>query len=472
MRGRPALCLAALLVLAAGCAKPAFEFEPDDRIIADTTLIDVAAGTRHPGTTIVVRGDRIAALLDAATTVLPGDAKVLATGGYVIPGLWDMHVHALSNPDEAIRRALPLFIANGVTGIRDMGSVVDGLVDVRRRLAGDPSLAAPEIVASGPLLDGARLPWYGDLPLVLESPAEVDEALAKLEASGVDFFKVYDQLSPEVYDAIAAYANEKGIAFAGHPPTAIGMTRAAEAGQRTIEHLSVFTLADCVADPDAWFQRALDAKFGQAGYDAYYDVVIDFFMKTDGERCERAFEAIKAAGTYFTPTLVMELNDRDRVDRDSLAYLGRNARLFCAATLEAVALADANSRRIAYGDLLSAANTLYKLGIPLLAGSDTPNYCLVPGFSLHTELERLVEAGVSRRDALAAATINAAAALGKSDEFGVVAEGYRASLVVLLEDPLDDIRNTRTIRGVMVSGRWYGGGVIRGMLQSARPAAE
>jgi imidazolonepropionase-like amidohydrolase len=320
------------------------------------------------------------------------------------------------------------------------------------------------------LLDGARLPWYGDLPLVLESPDEVDEALLALEARGVDFFKVYDQLSPEVFEAIAAYANVRGIPFAGHPPRSVGMARAAAAGQRSIEHLSVFTLGDCVVDPDDWFKRALDAKFGEGGYNAYFDVVLDFFMKTDWERCGKALETIAAEGTYFTPTLVMELNDREHVDMASLEYMTPDSRAWCETTLEAVAAAPEHKLRLVHGEFLGAARTLHDIGIPLLAGSDNPNYCLVPGFSLHSELVAMAKAGISSRAVLAAATVNAAAALGYADEFGVVAEGYRASFVLLVDDPLTDIRNTRNIRGVFVSGRWFGGAEIRALKYAARQA--
>ena len=374
------------LLIAAGCSSDDVVWQSTDRFIIDVTVIDVEDGIARPDQTIVVRDGRIFALLPAAEVGVPDNGQVLHIGGYVIPGLWDMHVHALSDPDDAINRSLPLFVVNGITGVRDMGSVVPGIVETRSRLAEDPSLPAPELYVSGPLLDGVKLPWYGDLPLVLEDEAAVERELPRLLEQGVDFFKVYGQLSRPAYDAVMAYAEVHNVPVAGHPPDSVGMLAAAEAGQATIEHLSMFTLRECVADPRSWFDRAINAKFGDE-YVAYYRTVTAFFDAMDQDRCDEAYRAMAEAGTYFTPTLVMEFNDRARVDEEVLTFLSPRGLAWCEQGLAKSDSADPDARDQAYAAMQTQFARMRAAGVDFLAGSDTQNNCLVPGFSLHWELE-------------------------------------------------------------------------------------
>ena len=465
LRNRYLVGLIALLIVS--CSEPGPQLLPGDQLIIDTTVVDVAANELLPSMTVIVRDDRILAVLPSDQVNVTNEDLVIATGGYVMPGLWDMHVHALGNSDDAISRVLPLFLANGVTGIRDMGSVVDGVAAVRKRLANEPGLVAPAIVAAGPILDGVKLPWYGDLPLVIDSVDAVEAALTNLLEQGLDFFKVYDQLSQPVYDAIAAYANENDIAFAGHSVRSVGMQRAAAAGQRSIEHLSLFSLGDCAAETDGWYERALGAKFGEGGYAAYYDVVIEFFESFDETGCEQAIATMVENSTFFTPTLVMELNDRSRVDESTFQYMAPGAIEWCENGLAAVEAAASPEQEAVFDLHLSFAKRLHDAGVLLLAGSDNPNYCLVPGFSLHWELSLLVEAGLTPAEALQTATINAASALGKEGEEGKVAPAYRANLVMLDANPLDDISNARQVTGVIAGGRWLGRDALDSMLQSA-----
>ena len=422
----------------------------------------------QPGMSVVIRDGSILVVEPAGDIEVPSTASIVHRGGFVLPGLWDMHVHSLSDPDKAVDELLPRYVAYGVTGIRDMGSVVSGVVATRERLAADASLLAPDIIAAGPLLDGVRLPWYGDLPLVLTEAAEVDTTLSGLVDQGIDFFKVYDQLSPEVYRAVLAFAAARDMLVAGHPPRAVGITEAAASGQRTIEHLSVFTFGDCVDEPAAWFERALSAQFGEGGYSAYYGVVLEFFAAGNPPACAGAIRSLVDNGTYLTPTLVMELNDRERVKLDDLAWLEAEARSWCDTTLASIDAVDPELREAAFSEFAEFALRLHEAGVRFLAGSDTPNYCLVPGASLHWELERLVEAGLSPGEALATATVNPAIVLGREAVDGRVAAGYRANLLVLAANPLDDIRNTRAIEGVFRGGHWIDAERIAGILGTGR----
>ena len=454
-----------------GCGESDETWLPTDRFVKNVTVIDVVDGVARPNQTIVIREDRILAVRDAEDVRISDASQILQSGGHVIPGLWDMHVHALSDPDDAIDRSLPLFIANGITGVRDMGSLVPGIVETRARLERDPSLPAPELFVAGPLLDGVKLPWYGDLPLLLDDAASAERELPRLLEQGVDFFKVYDQLSRPAYDAVLAYAAENDVLVAGHAPESVGVLEAATAGQSTIEHLSLFSLRECVAEPRAWFDRAINAKFS-GEYVNYYRTVTAFYEAIDQERCDEVYRAMAEAGSYFTPTLVMEFNDRARVDEDALAYLGSGAIDWCEQGLAKMDGADPAARDDAYAAMHAQFERMRDAGVSFLAGSDTPNNCLAPGFSLHWELEQLVEAGLAPIDALRAATSDAAAAIGRDADSGRIQAGYRADLVVLGGDPLQQIRNTRHIRGVLQNGRWYDESALNALRADAAAAVR
>lgn len=444
---------AAALLLITGCSGPDSPFESSDLFLTGVSIIDTVTGELLHGHTVVIRDERILAVEPSSGITVPMDARVLASGGYVVPGLWDMHMHALSDPDDAINRALPLLIANGITGIRDMASLLPGIAETRARLAADPELPAPDLYVSGLFLDGAKLPWYGDLPLVLDSAEAAEREVPKLVDAGVDFFKVYEQLPSDAYAAVIELAKNYGMPVAGHAPQAIGLSGAAQAGQRSIEHLSIPGLRDCITDPDDWFNRSINAKFTE-GYDAYYQVIVDFAAAIDRPACQAAFKQMAQSGTFFTPTLVMEFNDRTRIDPQAIQYLPAASRDWCETTLQGTGTADPERRESAYAVWIELLGMVRNAGVRLLAGSDSANFCLTPGDSLHWELQRLVEAGLSPLEALQTATLNAAAAMDREDELGRVSAGYRADLLVLAENPLEDIRHLRQFAGVMRNGQW------------------
>ncbi|MEO1305317.1 MAG: amidohydrolase family protein [Pseudomonadota bacterium] len=224
-------------------------------------------------------------------------------------------------------------------------------------------------------------------------------------------------------------------------------------GQRTFEHLSPFSFGDCLTDPSDWFDRGIATKYG-GSYDAYYSHIEDLFAALDRQTCHEVYEAMSANGTYFAPTLVMELNDRSRVPAADIAFISPDFRDWCDSVLDSIDDADSERRERVYRQFSDTLLMMKDAGVRLLAGSDMPNNCIVPGFSLHWELERLVEAGVSPLEALQAATINAAAAMDRDDEIGQLRPGFAADIVLLNANPLDQISNTRMINGIMLNGRW------------------
>ena len=270
---------------------------------------------------------------------------------------------------------------------------------------------------------------------------------------------------------MAQFAKDNNIPFAGHPPKSVGLSQAAASGQMTIEHLSIFSLAECVDDPEGWFRKGLNSKF-QEGYSAYYQVVIDFFANIDWQRCDAALQAMADQGTFYTPTLVMEFNDRTRVDEETFVFQKGRGAEWCQATLTSIDSSDANLQQQAYQALTDFLQKMHGLGIRQLAGSDTQNYCLTPGFSLHWELQPMVEAGLSPLEALRGATLHAAAAMQRADSQGQVKVGYAADLLLLSANPLDDIRHTQSIQGVIQQGRYYDNQQLTQLLSQAQNASQ
>ncbi|WP_300527794.1 amidohydrolase family protein [Maricaulis sp.] len=423
--------------------------------IADVTVIDVTSGQAIASQTLFLSHDEILGYMPTSDAPdHPADAALMDGAGlFVMPGLWDMHVHALSDPDDAIDRVLPLFVAHGVTGVRDMGAVMAGLTETRSRIAADPGILAPAIIAAGPLLDGQALPWYGDLPLVLETPEAVPGELAQLREAGVDFFKVYGGLQPEVYDAIIAYAAQQDVPVAGHVPNAVGLFSVAEANQTTVEHLSPDAFRVCVAEPQAYFNRSVETRFG-GDYDGYFQNLVDWFEEAEtAPACAEAIAALAAADTYLTATLVMEVFNTGRIDSEALGFMPAQGQSWCQTNLDGVANADPALRETAYAGFFAFTRRLREAGVGLLAGSDMPNFCNVPGASLHWELQRLAEAGLPEAEILRMATMEAALVAGQGSQRGQIVPGYTADLVVLRANPLIDIAATEEIETVIQAGR-------------------
>ena len=452
------------------CAGP--PLPPTTLAILDVQVLPMDDETVLDNQMVLIHEDQIVAVVPAERRRVPAGARVVeGNGRYVIPGLWDMHVHAISDPDDAIARTLPLFLAHGVTGVRDMGSTLEALVETRKRLADDERVLAPRLVAAGPLLDGTRKPWYRDLPLILESPEDVRAELTRLRDAGVGFFKVYDDLAPGTYQAIAEAAEELAMPFAGHPPTTVGWTAAATAGQHSVEHLGLPALKDCIDDYDTWFSRSIGARFGE-GYDAYYRVLEQAWEAIDWQRCDAMLQALADHDVYFTPTLGMEINDRGRVDLDAIEGMLPQSRDWCRTTLDGIDQADPELREAVYARLGSTLRRAKDAGVVLLAGSDSENYCLAPGAGLQTELALLVEAGLTPYEALRAATRDAAEAVGFGDRSGRVAPGYWADLVLLEANPLEDVTRTRTIAGLVAAGRWIDSSELESIRAQALAVAD
>lgn len=382
------------------------------------TVVDPAAGAR-PGMTVVVKENRIVTVAPAGAAPLPREARVIpAQGKYLIPGLWDTHVH-LENAGEP---ALPMLIAFGITGVRDMGAERFEPLRAWRTEILSGARVGPRIVAAGPIVDGPTPHW--PLRVTVTDEAGARRTIDSLATVGVDFIKVHQQLGREAYFAIAAEARKLDLPFAGHVPNVVSGIEAAAAGQRSLEHMTG------IPAPRDTALRATVAALVK--YHTWIDPTLNIFWVL--AHLQELQAADDPLNRYLSPSLRKFWEDQKSAWSGDMSP---------------------EARRKDYHDLTESLQALHRAKIPILVGTDLGFVFVYPGKSVHDELERLVEAGYSPLEAIRAATLNPAEYFGRSTELGSVAVGKLADLVLLDADPLTDIRNTRRINTVVANGRLF-----------------
>jgi len=450
-----------LLILPLGCLR----LSAQTLTITNGTVVDVSNGALRRGTTVVIEGNRITGVGPSAAAPKPRGQVVDATGLFVIPGLWDMHTHAYFGwpNDFGDNYVMPLFIANGVTGIRDMGSDLDAVLRARREVAAH-RITGPRMWVSGPMLDGPQVAFAASIAIT--TPDDGRKAVAMLTGKGVDFIKIQSGVPREAYFAIAAEAKKEGIAIEGHVPDAIRASEAVAAGQRTFEHLiGIFEAS--TPNEDSYLKR----KYG-AGNDSLANKFLATFLNGyDAAREASIIQLLAKDKVWQCPTLFWErgqwlVDVIDFTKDPDVAYTPRtwidkkypSMQKAIAEGMDPDPL-DVRQRFVAHE--LDIVRKLHVAGVPFLAGTDTPaGVGVTPGISLHLELQRFVSAGFTPLEALQTATINPARFMGKLSDFGSVQKGRIADLVILRANPLDDIANTRAIGGVVADGKYWSQGEI------------
>ena len=458
--------------------------------IRDVTVVDVIDGSLRAGQTVLVTGNRITVVGPGDVVDVPDKTQVVdGAGGYLVPGLWDMHVHSVANVawDMGLRSVnnadwhFPLFLAFGVTGVRNMG---DASADptlaltnsVKRRLA-TGALQGPRLVASGPAVDGD--PPLASNPVVVRTVEQARSVVDTLADHGADFVKVYEDLSREAYFAIMQQARAREIAVYGHVPFRVSPAEAADAGQRSFEHVLAMALG-CSSEPEAErdrFARILTDSSGSAVVErtplALFQHERRLYDARDPAACAETIEAYRRNGVAEAPSLV---GYHHVVNADAILADTSSMQLVPSAVRrnweDRMGSEIGRTIREILGPIvpLQAENVrlLNDAGVILLAATDVGIPMLVPGLSLHEELELLVAAGLTPLAALRAATVNPARVLGLADELGSVEAGKLADLVLLDADPLADIANTQRIRAVVADGRVYRRGDLDALLSGIR----
>src|SRR5579864_4128928 len=441
-------------------------------VIAHATVINPATSFMQPDTTVVVQGNRIISVSSSQAFHIPTGARVIdATGKYLVPGLRDMHGHtAFGNWFPGGRAIiLPLFLANGVTGVRDMGGDVAVLQAWHNQIEAG-QLTGPHIVFSGPMLDG-YLPDGKNLrfpsSVAVTSPADARAAVDSLVAQHVDFIKVQSLLSLESYLAAADEAHKRGLPIVGHVFDKVRITQVVAAGQKSIEHL-MGSFEGCSSQEDKFIH-------GQGS--------LQLLLTTnDPKKCDDLIRLLARTQTWQVPTLAWQrggtfLDQLDwqhqPLDRYVPAYWRDVTWKRFKEEMMPDLLHDPLAQRSEYfARNLQMVGTMHRAGVPFMAGTDTAaGIYIMPGFSLHDELANFVDAGFTPMEAWQTATSNPAKFLGRNDA-GKIEAGSVADLVLLNADPLQNIRNTGKIAAVIANGKYLDRADLDQLLANIANAAQ
>lgn len=445
--------VAALCALNA-CKKPANSF----LAIAHVTVIDMTGAPPAPDQTVLIEKEKIVTIGPSKSVAIPSGARVVeGSGKFLIPGLADMHVHltGAGEPEGSRNFILPLLVANGITTVRDMGGYLDWLVPLRKEIE-EGKRIGPRMVFAGPYLDGE--PPAFEPAMIVTNRDDAEAAVLWLKQRNVDFVKVQSNLSREAYFSIAHFAKEQNIQFAGHVPDRVTAFEAADAGQRSIEHLTNVLRGCSTTEPE--LMRTQFRNSGRAGELAWPRELLDTYSEANAARLIAKF---RDRQTWQTPTLILLRDvafpsaDSDLAADPRTKYVPRKLLATWnesyAQQINGATPAQFSIHNALLEKSLAMVGQMQKGGVRILSGTDSAAPYVFPGFSLHEELVLLVKAGLTPMEALAAATQNPAEFLGRLDSQGTIAVGKNADLVLLDANPLDDIRNTQKIRAVILRGK-------------------
>jgi imidazolonepropionase-like amidohydrolase len=441
-------------------------------VIAHVTVIDPGTSSAQRDSTVAVSGGRITSVSSSKSFHALAGARVIdGTGKFLIPGLWDMHVHTafgdwFPGGREVI---LPLFIVNGITGVRDMGGDVPVLQNWRKQIKAG-QLTGPRMIYSGPMLDGylpdgKNLRFPSSVPVT--SPTEARAAVDSLVTEHVDFIKVQSLLSLESYLAAADEAHKRGLPIVGHVPDRVPITQVIAAGQKSIEHL-MGLFEGCSSQEDKFLRGEGSTEL--------------LLTAKDPKKCDNLIKLLAKTQTWQVPTLAWQrggtfLDQLDwkhqPLDRYVPAYWRDVTwRRFKDEMMPDLLKDPLPLRREYFAQNLQMVARLHHAGVPFMAGTDTAaGIYVMPGFSLHDELANFVEAGFTPMESLQTATSNPAMFLGQND-MGKIAPNCVADLVLLNANPLENIRNTENIDAVIANGKFFNRTALDQLLGNAATAAS
>jgi imidazolonepropionase-like amidohydrolase len=420
-------------------------------VFTHVNIIDVKRGRLRPNVTVVVEGNRIAAVAKSAR--IPRNAKVIdASGKFLMPGLWDMHAHSLT--DNRYQYSFPLLLANGVTGIREMGSNLspEKVNQVRQDVL-DGKLLGPRLGAlTYQILDG--LGTQINTAIAVTTPEEGRRFVRSYKQLGASFIKPYNLLSREVYLAIVDEAKRLKIPVEGHVPFSMTAEEVSDLGQLTIEHN--FDVLVSSSTDEAALRKALRADPRR-----WPPIEAKAAATFDKQKADALFARFVRNGTWSCPTLIVyrqiiHLDDEGFfLNNSQMKYIPQSTRDRWHQTFEQIHQVNLNAENRKRWEMRSQiVSRLHRAGVQMIAGTDMGAVYVIPGFSMHDELQLMVEAGLSTLTVLQAATINPVKFLGEEKHLGTIEKGKLADLVLLDANPLENIQNTRRIAAVMVNGRY------------------
>ena len=450
-------------------------------IIQNVHIIDAKSGLQKDKT-VVVQGNRIVAIQDMPIKKGTENTQIIdGEGKFLIPGLWDAHVH-LSFEKDLTPAMFDLFLANGITSIRDTGGQLDLVLPEKEKAEKDPE-NTPRVMVAGPLLDGVPTVYDGSRPsnphlgIGAGSVAEAEALVEQFADAGVDLIKAYEMLTPEAFKALVAKAKSKGLVVTGHVPLSMDVIEASDAGMRSMEHMRNLEMA-CSADWEKLLesrQKMLFDGSNEAGgilrgniHQAQRTHAVG---NQDAARRAEVLQHLADNGTWQIPTLSIMTSGALRPFarqewKDYFQYLPQSVEERWSSNLENFLSAPPDSSYIIYTQwALEMIGHLKTAGVEIMAGTDTPIFFLTPGYSLHEELALLVKGGLTPLEVIEAATLKPAEYFNLEQELGLIEEGMLADLVLLDANPLEDISNTRRIHAVIRDGKLHDLKALEGMLE-------
>jgi hypothetical protein len=449
--------------------------EDIDFVISNSKIINTEDGSIKEGHDILIKGNIIGAIVphrksyDRSVKIIDGNNL------FTIPGLWDMHVHAIWSGWFDVCN--PLMVAYGVTGFRDTWGELKLADTIRRKMAAG-EIPFQRFILSGNLIDGSRPIW--PTSQVADSPSEGTRLVDSLYKAGADFIKVYSRLKPEVFFAIAKRCKELNMKFAGHVPEKVKLVDAANAGMYSMEHLTGVTEAFSDIE-DSIF--ALINKTDYTGDPKTFGPLmmerLNLLVKSKivPEKAAKIIDAFKKNHTWIVPTMLakrgisfMDVMSKEKDERlnylpEMISFGWKPENDFRVKSRTPQQWLDVKTL---YQSGVAQLTLLNKSNIQFLAGTDFPNPYCFPGSGIHDEFELMTGAGFTPLQALQAATLNAAKYLGKTDSLGTIAPNKYADILLLAENPLANISNSRKIEALFVNGRFYNKRDLEALKQKAK----
>ncbi|MCM4158544.1 amidohydrolase family protein [Antarcticibacterium flavum] len=459
------LCLLTILLFLS-CDKA--EKNSYDLVISNVNIVDIRAGDILPNRVVAIQGDSIVRIMKTGEeNDFVGRENLDAGNAYLMPGLWDMHVHFRGGDTliEENKDMLPLFLAYGITTVRDAGGDITPAVLEWREKIKNGELVGPRIFTPGPKLDGTNPAWPGSIRV--DNEAEIEAALDSLQAMGADYVKMYDgNLSREAFYQIIAAAERRGLKTTGHMPLSANFMEAIDHGLDGSEHM-YYPLKAASPKADSLTQLNL-------GY-AMIEEIIDTY---DPALANKVFEKMSKNEVYVTPTLYIgktlaDILDVDHTKDTLLPYMGKGIQETYRGRVEGAKRArNSGSQMRQKMEEISEEMIvpMYKNGVRILAGSDCGpfNSYVYPGESLHGELRALSRAGLTTLQSLQTSVINGPEFFGLGEKYGSVEEGKVADLLLLEKNPLENLQNLQTIRAVVKAGRVHSREDLQEMLEDVK----
>ena len=471
MRANILLSVIVLALTANAKAKEAIVFE-------NVSVIDAVDGLRE-GMTVVVRGSRITRIGAAASVQVPDNATTIdGAGKYLIPGLWDTHVH-LTFERDVTPAMFRLFLANGITSIRDTGGLLDLVLPLREEARRDAQ-NCPRVMVAGPLLDGVPTVYDGkSRPNLSVSAASVSEAEAlvdEISAAGVDLIKAYEMLSPAAFKAVIRRANGKGLQVTGHVPLSMDVISASNAGLRSMEHLRNLEMSCSRHAEQLLKERRRLLADGANEPGGVLRSRIHRAQRTravntqDAAKRDEVLNVLAANATWQIPTLTIVTSHGSHAGpewRETFKYLPETAHRRWTENMLRRNIAPRGATRGAYAEwAFDMVGRMSDRGIGIMVGTDCPIAYLTPGFSLHEELKLMAKCGLTPLQILDAATLKPAQYFKMETEIGAIRENMLADLVLLDANPLQDIANTSKINAVVRDGKLHDRHALDQILES------